>query len=73
MFKFVTATVFLATPLVALALGLTAGVFPALIAAIVLPVLALGFLVARLALTPRGREEASNLQTRSDGLRESLR
>ena len=73
MFKFVTATVFIVTPLVTLVLGLTAGMLPALMAAIGLPVLALGFLVARLALTSRGREEASNLQTRSDGLRESLR
>lgn len=73
MFKFTTAVVFLVTPLAALVLGLTVGVLPAVLVALGLPVLALGALIARLALTSSGREEASNLQNRSEGLRESLR
>lgn len=73
MFKFTTAIVFVVTPVVALVLGLTAGVLPAVLVALGLPVLALAMLVARLALTRSGREEAANLQNRSEGLRESLR
>lgn len=73
MFKLTTAIVFIVTPVVALVLGLTVGVLPAVLSALGLPVIALGTLVARLALTRSGREEASNLQNRSEGLRESLR
>lgn len=73
MFKFVTATVFLATPALALLLALTAGPVPAILTAIGVPVLAIGSLVARLAFTRTGRETAANLQDRREGLRESLR
>jgi len=73
MFKFTTAIVFVVTPVVALVLGLTVGALPAILTVLGLPVLSLGVLVARLALTRSGRETAANLQTRSEGLRESLR
>lgn len=73
MFKFVTATVFLVTPALALLLIFTAGPVPAVLAAVGVPVLAIGSLVARLAFTRQGREAAANLQERREGLRESLR
>lgn len=73
MFKFTTAIVFVVTPVVAFALGLTVGPLAAVLAVLGLPVIAVGTLVARLALTRSGREAAANLQSRSEGLRESLR
>jgi hypothetical protein len=73
MFKFVTATVFLATPALALFLAFTVGTIPAVLAAVGVPVLAIGSLVVRLAATREGREAAANLQEHREGLRGSLR
>jgi|LakMenEpi03Aug12_release.lakeMendotaPanAssembly.Ray.scaffolds.fasta_scaffold646347_2 hypothetical protein len=73
MFKITTALVFIVTPVLALVLALTAGLVPALVVLFGLPVVSIAVLVARLALTRSGQDAASTLQTRRDGLRESLR
>ena len=73
MFKFAAATIFVVSPIAALAAALTAGPLAAFLVLVALPAATLGGVLVRLLLTRSGRSQIEALQGRRDGLRESLR